>query len=49
MKNYNRFIVLDNKMYNSMYIQMYVLENYDKTFFEPTILTPLVKIYKVKK
>jgi len=48
MKNYNKFLVLDNKMYNSLYIQMYVLEHYDKALFEPTILTPLVKIYKVK-
>jgi len=48
MKNYNRFLVLDNALYNSMYIQMFVLENYDKALFEPSILSPLVKIYKVK-
>jgi dolichyl-diphosphooligosaccharide--protein glycosyltransferase/undecaprenyl-diphosphooligosaccharide--protein glycosyltransferase len=48
MKSYNKFLVLDTKMYNSMFVQMYVLENYDKTLFEATILTPLVKVYKLK-
>jgi len=27
---------------------MYVFENYDKALFEPVILDPLVKIYKLK-
>ena len=49
MKNYNRFLVLDDDMYNSLFIQLYVLENYDKELFEPVILTPLVKVYKLKK
>ena len=48
MKNYNKFLVLDNKMYNSLYIQMFVLENYDHELFESVILSPLVKVYKLK-
>ena len=48
MKDYNKFIVLENKMYSSTFIQMFVLENYDKSLFEAVILTPLVKVYKVK-
>jgi undecaprenyl-diphosphooligosaccharide--protein glycosyltransferase len=31
-----------------LYFQLFVLENYDKELFEPTILTPLAKIYKLK-
>jgi len=48
MKNYNQFLVLDSKMYNSTYIQLFVLENYDKELYEPVILEPLSKIYKLK-
>lgn len=48
MENYNKFLVLDQKMYNSTYIQLFVLENYDKDLFEPVILTPLSKVYKLK-
>ncbi|MEA3512108.1 MAG: STT3 domain-containing protein, partial [Campylobacterota bacterium] len=48
MKNYNQFLVLDSKMYNSTYIQLFALENYDKEFYEPVILEPLSKVYKLK-
>ncbi|MEA3370090.1 MAG: peptide-binding protein, partial [Campylobacterota bacterium] len=48
MKNYNQFLVLDNRMYNSLFIQMFVLENYDKSLFEPVILNPLTKVYRLK-
>ena len=48
MKSYNKFLVLDKKMFNSLYIQLFVLENYDNKLFEPVILNPLSKIYKLK-
>ena len=48
MKNYNQFIVLQDNLYNSAYIQLFVLENYDKDLFEPVILSPLSKVYKLK-
>ncbi len=48
MEAYQRFIVLDSEYLNSTFIQMYVFENYDKELFEPVILDPLVKIYKLK-
>ena len=49
MKNYNTILVLDDKMYNSLFIQLFVFENYDRKLFEPVILNPLVKIYKLKR
>jgi len=49
MRNYNMFIVLDEQMYNSLYIQLFVLENYDKNLFEPVILSPYAKVYKLKR
>jgi len=48
MKNYNTFLVLDSEVFNSTYIQMFVLENYDKKLFEPVILNPQAKVYKLK-
>ena len=48
MANYNTFLVLDEKIYNSLYIQLMVLENYDKNLFEAVTLDPNVKVYKLK-
>ena len=48
MSNYNTFLILDEKMYNSTYIQLMVLENFNKKLFEPVVLNPQVKVYKLK-
>ncbi len=48
MKNYNQFLVLDKNMFNSTYIQLFVLENHDKSLYEPVILNPMAKIFKLK-
>ena len=48
MSNYRQFLVVENSVYNSLYFQLFVLEDYDKELFEPTILTPLAKVYKLK-
>ena len=48
MPNYRQFLVVDDSVYNSTYIQLFVFENYDKNLFEPVIMTPLAKIYKLK-
>ncbi len=49
MRSYNTFLVLDEKMYNSLYIQLFVLGDYDKDLFEPVIDSPYAKVYKLKK
>ncbi len=49
MKSYNKFLVIDTEMYDSLFIQLFVLENYDKELFEAVILNPLAKVYKLKK
>ena len=49
MQSYNAFLVLDEKMYNSSYIQLFVLENYDKDLFEPVIMSPYAKVFRIKK
>lgn len=49
MKSYNRFLIVDQQTFNSTYFQLFVLENYDTELFEPVIMDPLVKVYKLKK
>ncbi len=48
MRSYNTFLVLDEVMFNSTYIQLFVFENYDKSLFEPIILDPSAKVFKLK-
>lgn len=48
MKSYHQFLVLDKNMYYSSFIQMFVLENFDKNLFEPVIFNPQAKVYKLK-
>ncbi len=48
MSNYGTFLVLDEEAYNSLYIQLFVLENYNKNLFDKVIMTPKAKVYKLK-
>ncbi len=49
LSNYKKLLLLDKIMYNSLYIQLFALENYDKNLFEPVILSPYVKVFKLKR
>lgn len=49
MKSYNKFLVLDQQTLNSTYMQLFVFENYNSDIFEPVILDPLAKVYRLKK
>ena len=48
MTNYHTFLVIDEEIYNSLYIQLMVLEEYDKSLFEKVIMNPNAKVYKLK-
>ncbi|MEA2099529.1 MAG: STT3 domain-containing protein [Campylobacterota bacterium] len=48
MSSYKMFLVLDEKTYNSLYIQLMVLEEYDKNLFEKVDVNPYAKLYKLK-
>ena len=48
MASYNTFLLVDEKTYNSLYIQLFVLEEYNKDLFELVISNPHAKIYKLK-
>jgi dolichyl-diphosphooligosaccharide--protein glycosyltransferase/undecaprenyl-diphosphooligosaccharide--protein glycosyltransferase len=48
MKNYNTYLVLDDKTYNSMFVQLLILEKYDKSLFELVESNIYAKVYKLK-
>jgi len=48
MRSYNTFLLIDEKTYNSLYIQLMVLEEYDKNLFEKVTSNPHAKVYKLK-
>jgi len=49
MRNYGKFIILDEETLHSMYVQMFILGHYDSTLFELVVSSPYSKIYKLKK
>ncbi|UPT77645.1 peptide-binding protein [Sulfurovum sp. XGS-02] len=49
MRSYGRFVVMDSETFNSTYVQMFMLEKYDKNLFELVVSSPYSKIYKLKK
>jgi len=49
LKSYNRVIIMDKETYNSAYVQMFMLGQYDKNLFELVVSSPYSKIYKVKR
>jgi len=49
LKSYGSFILLDEKMLNSTFVKLFILEEYDKDLFEPVIMDPMTKIYRLKR
>lgn len=49
MKSYGKFIIMDTKTFQSMYVQMFILGKYDKNLFELVVSSVYSKIYKLKK
>lgn len=48
MASYGRFLLVDDFYLNSTYIQLFIFDRYDKNLFEPVILDPMNKVYKLK-
>lgn len=49
MQSYKGFVLVDDLMYASTFVQLFVLEEYDDELFSPISLTPWAKIYQIKK
>ena len=47
LPDYQRILVLDETVFNSTFIQLFLLENYDKELFEPVYLSNSARIYKL--
>ena len=48
MSAFKTFLLVDEATYNSLYVQLMVLENYNKNLFEKVIVSPYAKVYKLK-
>lgn len=49
LASYGQVVVMDKETYNSVYVQMFMLDKYDKNIFELVVSSPYSKIYRVKK
>jgi len=49
LESYGRVVLMDNTTYRSIYVQMFMLGQYDPKFFEPVVLSPYTRIYRLKK
>jgi dolichyl-diphosphooligosaccharide--protein glycosyltransferase/undecaprenyl-diphosphooligosaccharide--protein glycosyltransferase len=47
MSDYQQLLLLDEEMFNSTFIQLFVLEKYDEKYFKPIMINPFAKVYKV--
>ena len=45
----NYFVVLDDSLFNSVFIQMYFFDKYDRSLFEKVYGGNFIKVYRVKK
>ena len=48
LASYNQFLLVDDEMLNSAYIQMFIFEAYDTELFELVSSDPYAKIYRLK-
>ncbi|MDR2341597.1 MAG: peptide transporter [Campylobacteraceae bacterium] len=48
LQTYNVFLVVDEAMYNSVYVQLFYLEQYDHELFELIAANPYGKFFKLK-
>jgi len=49
MQSYRQFIIMDSETFKSIYVQMFMLGKYDKSLFEPVVVSPYTRIYRLKK
>jgi len=47
-KSYRMFFLMDERMFNSLYVQMFLLGHYDSKLFEPVVSSPWSIVYRLK-
>ncbi len=48
MSSYGKFLIVDNTTYNSLFVQLFVLHNYNPKLFKPIELNPYAAVYKLR-
>ena len=48
MQSYGKMLLVDNYLLNSTYFRLFILETAPKDLFEPVIMTPIAKVYRLK-
>jgi dolichyl-diphosphooligosaccharide--protein glycosyltransferase/undecaprenyl-diphosphooligosaccharide--protein glycosyltransferase len=48
LRSYKRFLLMDEAMFHSTYVQMFFLGQYDPELFEPVVESPWARVYRVK-
>lgn len=48
MHSFKTYVIMDDATMNSAYVQMYLFEVYDENLFEPVIMEPNAKGYRLK-
>jgi dolichyl-diphosphooligosaccharide--protein glycosyltransferase/undecaprenyl-diphosphooligosaccharide--protein glycosyltransferase len=48
LQSYRQFLLLDERMFHSTYVQMFFLRRYDPKLFEPVVESPWGRVYRVK-
>lgn len=48
MQNYNQILIVDAQMFYSLFIQLFVLESYHNDLYEPVVLNPWAKVFRLK-
>lgn len=48
LKNYGAFLIVDDKAFNSTFVQMFIFENYNEDLFEPVMKNATSKVYRLK-
>ena len=48
LKHYRRFLLVDERTYHSLYVQLFFLRHYDPKLFEPVIQSPWATVYRLK-
>lgn len=49
MLNTNGFVIVDERELNSNFVQMFVLGKYNPEYFEPVMINPLIKVYRLRE
>ena len=49
LKSYGKVVIMDNRTFRSLYVQMFMLGNYDEKLFEPVVLSPYTRIFRFKR